>query len=375
MHDILRSPRVLLSALVLATSAGCGNSSADARTENGPPATVVGPENIVTVTKGDLWSGPTISGSLSPERDATLRAEIAGSVTAALVDQGVRVGAGQVLARVDDRTVRDAFLSARSGYTTVENSARQAARELERAERLNEAGAIADRDLEQARLNNSAAQSQLADAKARLTLAQKQLDNAEVRSPFNGIVSARMVSTGDVVTVGKDLFTVVDPSSMRLEASVPAAQLTSIKVGAPVSFTVSGYPGRRFDGRVTRVNPIADASTGQVKITVSIPNARRDLVGGLFAQGRVGTARQTGLVVPATAVDLRGLRPMVLRLKDGRIERVEVDVGIKDDESERVEIRTGLTNGDTLLIGAAQGLTPGTQVRVSAPSDTLIPRN
>lgn len=375
MQGLLRSLRALTPAVALATAAACGNSAADARTESAPPTATIGAENVVTVISAELWSGPAISGSLMPEREATMRAQVPGPLLAVLVDQGVRVGAGQVLARIDDRTVRDSWLSAKSGYTTVENSAQIANRELQRAERLNASGAIADRDLEQATWNNTAAQSQLADAKARLTLAQKQLDDAQVKAPFSGVVSARMVATGDVVSPGNPMFTLVDPSSMRLEASIPAADLATVAIGAPVSFTVSGYPGRAFAGKVTRMSPTADASTGQVKITVSIPNAKGGLVGGLFAQGRVGTARRTGLVAPSSAVDVRGLKPSVLRLKGGKVERVGVDVGIRDDETERMELLSGVASGDTLLIGGAQGLTAGTLVKVSTPSDRPVTKN
>ncbi len=375
MSGFYRFARLLLPALAVAAFTGCGDSSSDARAESTSPAAAVGPENVVTVGSAELWSGPTISGSIQPERDATLRAQLGGPVLAVLVDQGTPVRSGQVLARVDDRSVRDAFLSARSAFTTVENAAQLAARELQRAERLNASGAIADRDLEQARWNNTSAQSQMADAQARLTLAQKQLDDAQVRSPFSGIVGAKMASTGDIVQPGTAMFSVVDPSSMRLEASVPASQLTTVKTGAPVSFTVSGYPGKSFTGKVTRIKPIADQATGQVGITVSIPNAKGVLVGGLFAEGRVGSARREGMVVPANAVDIRGLKPSVLRLQGGKVERVEVEVGIKDEESERVEVLKGLARGDTLLIGAAQGLTPGTAVRVTAPSDRPVTKN
>jgi RND family efflux transporter MFP subunit len=298
---------------IAVAAAACGKKEADAA--DAAPTTVnVGPENVVVVSSQTLASGPAISGTLDPEREATLRAQVAGPVLSVAVDQGSHVNTGTVLARIDDRTVRDAFLSSRSGFNTAQSSANMAAKELSRAERLAAAGAIADRDLETARWNSTAAQGQLADAQARLTLAQKQLDDAQVRAPFGGVVSIRQVSAGDIVQQGAVLFTVVDPSSMRLEASVPAAQLTTIKLGANVTFTVNGYPDRAFVGRIKRVNPTADAATGQVKIVVSIPNAKSDLVGGLFAKGRVASATHEGLVAPANAVDLRGLKPTVLRL-------------------------------------------------------------
>ena len=286
-----------------------------------------------------------------------------------MVDQGSRVSAGTVLARIDDRTIRESFLSARSAASTAQSVASRSARELERFTKLSEAGAIAERELESARSNSEAAQSQLADAKARLVMSEKQLSDAQVRAPFAGIVAERRVNTGDLVNPGTPMFLIVDPRSMRFEGSVPADQLSMIRTGAPVSFTVAGYPGKAFEGKIARINPMADAATGQVKIVVTVPNERNALVGGLFADGRVSSETRTGLTAPFNAVDMRGVKPIVLRLTGGTTEKVEVELGVRDEERERVELVTGVAAGDTLLTGAAQGITPGTVVRVSVPSD------
>jgi len=168
------------------------------------------------------------------------------------------------------------------------------------------------------------------------------------------------------------MYSVVDPSSMRLEASVPAEQLSAVRVGAPVRFRVSGYQDRTFSGRVTRVSPVADPTTGQVRIIASIPNAGSTLVGGLFAEGRVASESRAGLVVPQSAVDQRGVTTAVMRLKAGKVERVPVELGIRDAAHETVEVRSGLTVGDTVLLGAAQGISAGTQVRVGQVSDQPV---
>jgi membrane fusion protein, multidrug efflux system len=366
-HDTSRSLGLLLVAgLVLGA---CKGKEAESATAATAPSVAIGAENVAIVAKGDISSGPAISGSLAPEREAAVRAQVPGAVLKVNVDQGSRVTAGALLAQIDDRTMRDAMLSARSGFNTAQNALERAKRDLERSERLAQAGAIPDRDLEQARLANTAAVSQVADAQARLTMAQKQVEDAQVRAPFTGAVSIRSVSEGDVVSPGTALFTIVDPTSMRFEASVQAAQLAQVKVGAPVSFSVSGYPDKRFTGRVARISPTVDQGTGQVRIVVSVPNASSHLVAGLFADGRVASERRSGLTAPYSAVDLRGLKPTVLRLKGGVAERIEVVLGVRDEDLERYEIVSGVVAGDTLLIGAAQGITPGTAVRVSVPSD------
>ena len=369
----------LFAALAVAgvtTISACNRESADAAPATATPAAVtVGTENMTVVTTSELSSGPPISGNLQAERAATVRAEISGAVLQTYAEQGSRVRSGTLVVRLNDATQRDAFLSARSGLTTAQMAADIAKRELERQDKLAAAGAIAERELESSRRSNVAAQSQLADAQARLTLAREQLGNAQVRAPFNGIVSARQVSAGDVVQPGGELFTILDPTSMRLEGSIPADQLSAVRIGAPVSFSVSGYPGRSFVGKVSRINPAADPATGQVRVVATIPNSTNNLVGGLFAEGRVASERRQALTAPFSAVDVRGVRPSVLMVKGGKTERRQVEVGLRDEENERLEIISGVALGDTLLIGAAQGISPGTPVRVGVPSDQAVKTN
>ncbi|HJU66187.1 MAG TPA: efflux RND transporter periplasmic adaptor subunit, partial [Gemmatimonadaceae bacterium] len=316
-----------------------------------------------------ISSGPALSGSLAPELEATVRAEIAGAVLQTSVEAGQSVPKGTIMARIDDTALRDNYISAQSEVRTAEQSVQVARRNAERAASLAQAGAIADRDLEQANWNATNAASQLASARARLALAQEQVSRTRVRAPFAGIISEKSVNAGDVVQPGVEMFTVVDPSSMRLEASVPAEELGALRVGAPVTFTVSGYPGRTFEGKVSRINPTADPATRQVRILVSLPNANRTLVAGLFAEGRVSSETREGLVAPMSAVDIRGLRPTVVRLRGGRVERAEVQLGLRDEAAEAVEISAGVAAGDTLLLGAAQGISQGTRVRVGVVAD------
>jgi len=368
--DAIRSYRA--ASLAMLVLAACSGGNAETGKTN-DAATTIGVENIAVVTSGILESGPTVSGAIAPEREASVRAQLSGSVLQVLADQGEAVRPGQTLARIEAGGLQDVFLSARAGVTSANNNADIARRELSRAEKLLAAGAIAERDIEQARRSAIAANAALADARARLATAQKQVRNTVVTSPINGIVSGRTVSAGDVVQPGTALFTVVDPRSMRLEGSVPAEQLSQVRIGAPVSFIVNGYPGKTFTGRVTRVNPTADPATRQVRIVISIPNTEGQLVGGLFATGRLASESRTGMVVPASAVDMRTNVPAVFRVKTGKVERIPVQLGIRDEGSERIEIQSGVQIGDTLLVGAAQGITPGTIVRVSTPSDRAPP--
>ena len=358
-----------LALLATLSLAACGRKDA-AEAAPSEVTVQVGPEAMTIAATTVLSSGPILSGSLVAERTAQLRAEVPGSVVQVFMDPGARVAAGTSLAKIDDRAINDAYLSARSGLTAAQQSADIAARELTRAEALVKAGAISDRDLENARRADLGARTMLDDAKARLASAQKALDATNVLAPYAGVVAERFVNPGDVVAPGSPLMTLIDPATMRLEAAVPASELAQVRVGAPVRFSVTGYPGRTFEGRISSINPTADPQTRQVRLFVRIPNAGNQLVAGLFAEGRVASDSREALTVPELAVDLRGLVPTVLRLKNGRTEKVEVTLGTKDEAQERVEITAGLAAGDTLLVGPALGISPNTPLKITAPSDS-----
>jgi membrane fusion protein, multidrug efflux system len=160
------------------------------------------------------------------------------------------------------------------------------------------------------------------------------------------------------------MITVVAPETMRLDAAVPAERLGELAVGLPVAFTVRGYPGRTFEGRIDRINPSADPTTRQVPIYVSIPNQSGELVSGLYAEGRVASQSREAVAVPPAAIDEQGGQASVVKIVDGKAERVPVQLGLRDEDSERVEILAGVAVGDQLLVGAAKAITPGSAVEL-----------
>jgi membrane fusion protein (multidrug efflux system) len=357
----------LMVVAAIALAAGACSRGHQADQPYSAPVVTIGRESVTTVSRQPISTGPLLSGELRPEREATVRAQVGGSLLDVRVDQGQPVREGAVLARIEAAAIRDAQASAQSGVQSAEQALQMATREAQRTEMLVKGGALAERDLEVARNAVTAAQAQLAEARARLAAATTQLNYTFIRAPITGIVSNRAVNTGDVVTNGTALFTVIDPSSMRLDASVPSDALAALRVGAPVHFQVRGYPDQTFDGRIARISPIADPATRLVPIFVTIPNTKGRLVAGLFAEGRVTSETRTALVVPSTAVDVTGAKPWVLRVRNGKTERVDVDLGVRDERNERVEVTSGVSEGDVLLMGAAQTVTPGTPVRIEGP--------
>ena len=360
---------VLGLALLASLAAACSGSGAAKEPEKGaapvaPPVLDIGTENTVTVATDEIITGPVVSGTLSPKDQATVRAEVGGSVLSAGLEQGQAVRRGQLLARIEARTAGEMVTSAESSVRSQEQALDLARRELARAEKLVSAGAVAERSVEAARNEVVRLESEMASAKSRLITARKTLGDATVVAPIGGVIATRSVNAGDVVAPGSELYTIVVPSSIQLEAQVPSESLSMVKIGAEVSFEVRGYPGQTFTGKVERISPTADPTTRQVAIWVSVDNRSGRLVAGLFADGRVTQTAKKGLIVPTSVISDLGSQPSVLRIKDGKVEKVSIRTGLLDPQNERVEVVAGLAEGDVLLTGVAQGVTPGTQVKV-----------
>ena len=322
------------------------------------------PANIATATLGDIASGPAISGQLTPAREATVRAQVGGSIVALTFDRGQPVADGAVVARLSSRDLTDTLQSTEVAVKSAETALTLARSEEARTAALVKGGALAARDLEMARSAVANAEAQLAAAKARQKSAWQMLDDTTVRAPFAGIVSDRPANMGDVVAPGTAILTIIDPSSMRLEALVPSDQIGQVRAGQRVRFSIRGFPNQTFTGRVERVSPTADPITRQVSIFVSLPNVGGKLIAGLFVEGRVESSTRRGILVPMAAVDETGAVPTVTRIRDGKAERVVVEVGSRQPETELVEIKTGIAAGDVVITGSARAVAPGTPITI-----------
>ena len=140
MVDSLTPRRAAVATLLLAgaltAASGCKKKDGDAEAAETAKAVVVSPQEIYVVSEHRIETGPSMSGSLDPDQEATVRAEVGGAVLQTFVDQGTHVGVGTVLARLDDTAIRDSYLSARSGVTAAQTAADAARRNLERSEKL-----------------------------------------------------------------------------------------------------------------------------------------------------------------------------------------------------------------------------------------------
>lgn len=353
--------------LVLAAAA-CNPPPAAPPAERAPPSLRLAAEDVVTVTRRKLSVGPRISGTLTPSLRSIVRAEAPGSVVEIGPELGDPVKKGDLLARIEVKALGDAAASAQSGVTAAQAQLELARGEVQRIEALVKGGALAQRELDRARSQLTAAEAAVTQARAQLASSRSQLGDATARAPFDGVIARRAVHAGDVVSPGAELYELIEPSTMRLDASVASDDLSAVAPGKAVDFAVRGYPDQKFAGTISRVAPVADPVTRQVQVLVEIPNPGNKLIAGLYAEGRVAAGAREAATAPLAAIDASGDQPSVLRVKAGVIERVVVVVGLRDERAELVEIASGLSAGDVVLLArAGKGVLPGAKVELPPP--------
>ena len=372
----------LLALVIASTLAACGkgpdksDKSANAAADK---PLLISPEDLYTVRNNALASGPSITGSVQPERRADLRAEVSAVVLQVLKENGDTVRRGDLLVRLDDTAIRDSLSSAEASTRSADQGFVQAERQFQRMTTLRASGMVSTQALEDAETRRNNAQSELAAAKTRAAQARQQLQRTEARAPFNGIVSDRKVSAGDTAQIGKELLKVVDPASMRFEGLVSADNIGDVKAGQAVIFRVNGYGEQQFSGKVRRVNPSANVTTRQVEVLVDFAAEKQPKLAGLYAEGRVEAASTTGLTIPATALVRDGDKASAWRLKDNTLQAVRLVLGERDPRSGDFVLRSGLADGDKLIRHPGSTLKVGQKVEMavvpiaSPPAATIAP--
>lgn len=332
---------------------------------------LIAAEDLHTVGYNTLASGPSITGSVQPERRADLRAEVSALVLQVLKQNGDNVRRGDLLVRIDDTALRENLASTEAATRASSQSFEQAERQFQRMTTLRKSGMASMQQLEDAEIRRNNAQSDLEAAKTRSVQARQQLQRTEVRAPFDGIVSDRRVSAGDTAQIGKELVKVIDPASMRFEGLVSADSIGGVQSGQTVVFRVNGYGVQDFNGKVRRVNPAANPTTRQVEILVDFVGEKQPRLAGLYAEGRIETGGATSLTIPATAVVREGDKIFVWRVKGDTLQKVSIGLGERDPRSGDFALRSGLAEGDQLIRYPSATLRSGHKVEgavVSAPS-------
>jgi len=356
--------RRLFALLFVFVLAACGRGAA---TPQGSAPLLIAPEDVHTVRNSALTSGPSITGSIQPERRADLRAEVPAVVLAVLKENGDAVHKGDLLVRLDDTAIRDALASTEAASRAAVQAYEQAQRQFERMTTLRTSGMASAQQVEDAEIRRNNAQSDMEGARSRVVSARQQMQRTEVRAPFDGVVSERKVSAGDTAQIGKELLKVIDPTSMRFEALIAADHVGEVRPGQSVAFRVNGYGEQEFEGRVRRVNPAANPTTRQVEVLVDFVGDKQPKLAGLYAEGRLETESHSSLTIPASSVVRDGDRTSAFRVGGAKLEKVPLTLGERDPRTGEYAVAKGLAEGDRVLRYPTSLLKDGQPVQTSSP--------
>lgn len=388
---------IVLIVTVLA-SAGCSNSGAGAKGATADAVAV----NVSTIAAVEqpIKRFIRVTGTLTAQEDAQVAAEVAGRVVATPVERGSHVGTNGELIRIAategeaqaaEARANAAQIEARLGVSAGESfdiervpevanaraSLQLVKTEFDRAQMLHEKKLLSQAEFDSKKAQadslerqydvakNTASQQyqSLLAARARVTVAQKALADTTVRSPFAGVVAERFVSTGDYVTRGTKVASVMRVDPLRVELTVPEQYVAVVATGRAVTFEVDAYPGETFTGHVRYVSPSVAADTRAMMIEAVVPNANDRLKPGLFATAQIEQAKLIpGVMVPAAAVRTISGTARVFVVNGDRVEERIVTTG--QSIGDKVEITSGLKAGEIVAATGVDRLVDGVRVVV-----------
>ena len=331
------------------------------------------------------------SGYVTARRQATVSSKFTGRVTDVLIEEGMEVDEGQVLARLDDSNLQPSLalaeaqlLSAQRGAAETEALLTEARLNFERTQRLVEKQLASDAELDRARALARSLEAQQARKQADIEVAARQVDiyrqqveDSIIRAPFAGIVVAKNAQPGEMISpvsagggfTRTGIGTIVDMSSLEIEIDVNEAYINRVAPGQAVLATLDAYPDWKIPCHVIAIIPTADRQRATVEVRVGFdaldPRILPDMgVKVAFqeaeSEGAEGDAPR-GLSLPAAAIRRDGGRDYVLVVRDGRLERRAVSAR-EGREGEKWVI-SGLAPGETVVVEGPPDLADGAEVK------------
>jgi len=330
------------------------------------------------------------SGYVTPRRRSTVAAKITGRVQDLLVEEGMQVAEGQVLARIDDADARKLLDSARAEYDVgrasiaeLEVNYADAKRTLRRIERLKSEAVSSQQDLDSAQAAADALKARLAlagaqvrSAAARLEVARQDVENCTIRAPFSGIAVSKDAQVGEMVSpisagggfTRTGIATIVDMESLEIEVDVNEAYIAKVSIGQAVEATLDAYPGWQIPCTVRTIIPTADRQKATVKVRIAFagldPRILPDMgvkVSFLSGEDAAPKSRVRALV-PRQAVREMGSQQVVFQYLEGKLALRSVKLGEK--RVSEIEILEGVSPGDTLVVSDLSRLRDGQRATV-----------
>lgn len=299
-------------------------------------------------------------GVLEAVHQATVSAQISGRVKEINFDVGDAVKKGQLLLRIDEREAAQALAGSQAQVRQSQASLANARANYERSKQLFSQKFISQAALDKAEADYKLAQAQAAASEAGATQSALAHGYTAVIAPYGGVVAARHVEVGELVTVGRPLMTGFDPSQMRAEVSVPEQSLKEIGATPEVQIELPSL-GRWVKAAEVTVQPLADARTHSTLIRVNLPPNEAGVYPGMFVRAHFVVGKTRKLVIPASAVLRRSEVVGVYVVGEAGAKRLrQIRVGEMTGENE-IEVLAGLNPGERVALDPVKAGMTGVQ--------------
>jgi multidrug efflux system membrane fusion protein len=319
----------------------------------------------VRVSVGAESGEVAYSGEVKPRHETALSFRVAGKMVARLVDVGVSVIRGQVLARLDPEDQQLNEEAAKSQLAAAQADYDQARADLARYAELLEKKFISEAEFDRRRTVYDVARARLEQAKAQLGVVRNQAAYTELRADHPGVITTVQAEVGQVVAAGQTVVRLARTGEKEVEISIPENKLGELNAAREIAVTLWAAPQKVYRGRVREVSPSADAVTRTYAARISVldPDAAMKL--GMTANVFLrGIARGPAIELPASAVFRQGDKAAVWLIDPAsqQVKAVAVEVGRYHED--RVSIRAGLKDGDVVVRAGVHKLFEGEKVRV-----------
>jgi RND family efflux transporter MFP subunit len=330
---------VIVSLAVLA----CGKK----QEEKAPPVTPT-KVTVQEIKTGNQAETLRYSGTVEAENSVQLGFSVPGTVSSVLVNEGQLVKAGQLLASIDPTEYDNALLIANAGLEQAEDM-------YMRLNGLYQKGSLPAKDFIEIK-------SRVAQARANKNLAVKRVKDTKLYAPMSGIVTAKLVERGAMAAPGAAAFTIINISKVYARVSIPESEIGKISKGQNANVSISTI-GQKLVGKITIINPMADAATKSYSVKIQLANAQGKILPGMIADAEISTGKSIGAItVPTQAIvrDADDITYVFVTSGNNKAIRKRITAsGLKGNE---VVISEGLQSGDRVVISGQTKLKDGAAI-------------
>jgi membrane fusion protein (multidrug efflux system) len=337
----------LIVALGSAMLSGCGTGEASVASRADIEAATPIPVEVALPERSDIFATYDVTSTIGSDADAPAVARVGGEIIELLVEEGDRVVAGQILARLDGERLRLEMLSAKADLERIRG-------EYERYTDLAARGLVSEAMFDGLYFD-------LEELQATYDLARLNYEYSMIRAPIDGLVSARDIKLGQSVEASAVAFRITDTRELLAYLQIPQAELGKFAAGHSATFSVDSRPESQYDATITRISPTIDTRNGTFRATAYIDNSSGEIAPGMFARFTIAYEKHDdALVIPKRALVEEDNQTAIYVVENGQVSRRIIRTGIETDGL--IEVLDGLGADEEFVVVGQSGLRDGSKV-------------